>query len=96
MVLLSCQLLRQADPYFSSFKFNKRYFWLGDEAISTQNLSHYLRGTEPRIAQPIAAWSSHTGKGLLYFVKSESEKSHPHDVLCLVRECFKPHSDTCV
>ncbi|PSK45347.1 hypothetical protein B9Z65_2487 [Elsinoe australis] len=65
------------------FKFSKRYFWLGDEPFSTQSLSHYLRGTEAKIAHPVAAWSSQTGKGLLYLVKSESEKSHPQDVILL-------------
>ncbi|KAF2156048.1 hypothetical protein K461DRAFT_275125 [Myriangium duriaei CBS 260.36] len=73
----------KAPGLIKHFKFSKRYFWLGDEAISTQHLSHYLRGTEARIAHPVAAWSSQTGKGLLYLVKSESEKSHPQDVIAL-------------
>ncbi|PNS19911.1 hypothetical protein CAC42_7878 [Sphaceloma murrayae] len=65
------------------FKFSKRYFWLGDEAVTTQSLSHYLRGTEAKTAHPVAAWSSQTGKGLLYLTKTEAEKAHPQDVILL-------------
>ena len=65
------------------FKFSKRYFWFGNEAVSHEHLSNYLRGTEPKIAQQNAAWSSHTGKGLLYMTKTEAEKSHPQEIISL-------------
>lgn len=74
----------KAPGLMKQFKFSKRYFWLSDEPVSSQNLSHYLRGTEPKTAHPIAAWSSHTGKGLLFLVKAEADKAHPQDVLPLV------------
>lgn len=63
--------------------FSKKYFWLGEEAVPTSNLSSYLRGEKPDVAHPTAAWSSQTGKGLLYFVKHPDNKSNPSGVLCL-------------
>lgn len=50
-----------------------------------QSLSQYLRGEKAEIANPTAAWSSQTGKGLLYFVKHADEKATPAGVLNLVR-----------
>lgn len=70
--------------YYSSFRFSKKYFWFGDEAVSTQSLSHYLRGEKPEVAHPTAAWSSQTGKGILYFVKHADQKATPAGVLNLV------------
>ncbi|KAF2094621.1 hypothetical protein NA57DRAFT_60646 [Rhizodiscina lignyota] len=62
----------------------KRYFWFGEEApITTQNLNTYLRGEKPKISHPAAAWSSKTGKGLLYFVKNADDKASPAGVLLL-------------
>ncbi|GAM83553.1 hypothetical protein ANO11243_015410 [Dothideomycetidae sp. 11243] len=78
-----CCDLGSSDHYIRHLKSSKRYFWLGNEPISTQHLSHYLRGTEAKIAHPVAAWSSQTGKGLLFLVKTEAEKNHPQDVLPL-------------
>lgn len=63
----------------------KRYFWFGDEApITTQNLNNYLRGEKPKFSHPAAAWSSKTGKGLLYFAKTADEKANPAGVLVVV------------
>ena len=64
-------------------KFSKRSFWLGEEPVSVDNLSTYLRGEKPETGNATAAWSSHTGKGLLYFVKHADEKKHPQGVLNL-------------
>lgn len=72
----------------SAFRFSKKYFWLGEEAVPTQSLSHYLRGEKAEVAHPTAAWSSQTGKGLLYFVKHADEKATPAGVLNLVRTDF--------
>ncbi|KAK5004043.1 hypothetical protein LTR28_009411, partial [Elasticomyces elasticus] len=49
-------------PGIMKFKFSKRYFWFGDDPISAQHLSHYLRGEKPEIAQPTAAWATKTGR----------------------------------
>ena len=53
-------------------------------------MSHYLRGEKPEVAHPVAAWSSQTGKGLLFFVKHESEKKTPSGVLHLVSSRASP------
>ena len=69
----------------SAFRFSKKYFWFGEEAaVPASSLSHYLRGEKAEVAHPTAAWSSVTGKGLLYFVKHADEKANPAGVLNLV------------
>ncbi|OCL13253.1 hypothetical protein AOQ84DRAFT_118694 [Glonium stellatum] len=73
----------KAPGLVSSFRFSKKYFWFGEEPVSTQSLSQYLRGEKPEVAQPTAAWSSQTGKGLLYFVKHADQKATPAGVLNL-------------
>ncbi|KAI4725115.1 hypothetical protein E4T49_07124 [Aureobasidium sp. EXF-10728] len=70
-------------PASRSLKFSKRTFWLGEEPVSVDNLSTYLRGEKPETGNATAAWSSHTGKGLLYFVKHADDKKHPQGVLNL-------------
>lgn len=68
----------------NAFRFSKKYFWFGDEAaVPASSLSAYLRGEKADVAHPTAAWSSITGKGLLYFVKHADEKSTPAGVLKL-------------
>jgi hypothetical protein len=69
----------------SAFRFSKKYFWFSEEPVSVSSLSHYLRGEKAEIAHPTAAWSSQTGKGLLYFVKHADDKKTPAGVLNLVR-----------
>ncbi|KAK4987134.1 hypothetical protein LTR50_004831 [Elasticomyces elasticus] len=64
-------------PGIMKFKFSKRYFWFGDDPISAQHLSHYLRGEKPEIAQPTAAWATKTGRGLLFLSKFAHEKDTP-------------------
>jgi hypothetical protein len=53
--------------------------------VPASNLREYLRGEKPEVAHSAAAWSSHTGKGLLYFVKHADQKEHPAGILHLVR-----------
>lgn len=68
----------------NAFRFSKKYFWFGsEEPVSTQSLSQYLRGEKAEVAHPTAAWSSQTGKGLLYFVKHADQKETPAGVLNL-------------
>jgi hypothetical protein len=69
----------------SAFRYSKKYFWFGEEAVPASNLREYLRGEKPEIAHGVAAWSSQTGKGLLYFVKHADQKENPAGVLNLVR-----------
>ncbi|KAF1841013.1 uncharacterized protein K460DRAFT_295330 [Cucurbitaria berberidis CBS 394.84] len=67
----------------NAFRFAKKYFWFGEEPVPSSNLAQYLRGEKPEVAHPVVAWSSQTGKGLLYFVKHADTKEHPAGVLNL-------------
>lgn len=67
----------------NAFRFAKKYFWFGEEPVPASSLGEYLRGEKPEIAHPVAAWSSQTGKGLLYFVKHADKKESPAGVLNL-------------
>ncbi|EDU40129.1 PH 6 domain containing protein [Pyrenophora tritici-repentis] len=67
----------------NAFRFSKKYFWLGEEPVPAENLREYLRGEKPEVAHSVAAWSSQTGKGLLFFVKHADHKEHPAGVLNL-------------
>ncbi|KAG9186958.1 hypothetical protein G6011_10066 [Alternaria panax] len=67
----------------NAFRFAKKYFWFGEEPVAADNLREYLRGEKPEIAHPVVAWSSQTGKGLLFFVKHADQKEHPAGVLNL-------------
>ncbi|ESZ98091.1 hypothetical protein SBOR_1470 [Sclerotinia borealis F-4128] len=66
-----------------SFIFQKKYFWFGTEPIEHKNLSSYLRGEKPDVANHNAAWSSHTGNGLLFFSKKATDKASPAGILNL-------------
>jgi hypothetical protein len=69
----------------SAFRFAKKFFWFGEEPVHEANLREYLRGEKPEVAHPVVAWSSQTGKGLVFFVKHADQKEHPAGVLSLVR-----------
>jgi hypothetical protein len=79
--------LQSANHCCSAFRYSKKYFWFSEEPVSAQSLSHYLRGEKAEVAHPTAAWSSQSGKGLLYFVKHADEKATPAGVLNLVCTC---------
>ena len=68
-----------------SFIFQKKYFWFGAEPVEHKSLGSYLRGEKAQeLANKNAAWSSYTGKGLLYFSKKPSEKAAPAGIINLV------------
>jgi CxxC motif-containing protein len=67
----------------NAFRFAKKYFWFGEEPVAAENLREYLRGEKPEVAHPVVAWSSQTGKGLLFFVKHADQKEHPAGVINL-------------
>ena len=63
---------------------SKKEFWLSDEAVTPQHLDLYMRGEKPDVSNPVVAWASQTGKGLLFFnKKGETNRTHPSDVLAL-------------
>lgn len=65
--------------------FQKKHFWFGEEPVESKSLTSYLRGEKDAdTANHNAAWSSHTGKGLLYFSKLNNEKATPAGIINLV------------
>lgn len=67
-----------------SFIFQKKFFWFGTEPVEHKSLTSYLRGEKQQeLANKNAAWSSHTGKGLLYFSKKATEKASPAGIINL-------------
>ena len=44
-----------------------------------------MRGEKPEISYPTTAWASHTGKGLLLFVKYADQKKTPDGAINLVK-----------
>lgn len=63
---------------------SKKEFWLSDMAVPAQDFNSYMRGEKPETAQPIVAWASQTGKGLLFFnKKGDTTKRQPDGVLPL-------------
>ena len=61
----------------------KREFWLSDDAVSSKDLSSYLRGEKAEVSHDVVAWASQTGKGLLFFNKKGESKKQPSHVLAL-------------
>ncbi|OQO04858.1 hypothetical protein B0A48_07875 [Cryoendolithus antarcticus] len=74
----------KAPGLLKQFLFSQKEFWLSDAPLTPQHLHLYLRGEKSEVAHPVAAWATHTGKGLLFFnKKGESERSHPAGILPL-------------
>ncbi|KAI9882280.1 MAG: hypothetical protein M1823_005975 [Watsoniomyces obsoletus] len=73
----------KAPGLVKSLRFSKKYFWFGDAAVPTKDLHSYLRGEKPEVAHDNVAWSSQTGKGLLYFAKSLDQKAAPAGIINL-------------
>lgn len=62
----------------------KKDFWLSDLPVTPQHMDQYMRGEKPEISNPVVAWASQTGKGLLFFnKKSDTDRTHPGTVLPL-------------
>ncbi|KAK6442933.1 hypothetical protein LTR95_000811 [Oleoguttula sp. CCFEE 5521] len=74
----------KAPGLLKQFIFSQKEFWISDAPLTPQHLHLYLRGEKSEVAHPVAAWATHTGKGLLFFnKKGESERSHPAGILPL-------------
>lgn len=64
----------------------RRFFYLQDEPIAADNLTSYLKKEKkekPEATHAIAAHASQTGKGLLFFAKTDSQKAHPIGIIKL-------------
>jgi len=77
---LECRCLSS----FRSFRFSKKFFWFGNEAVDPKSLATYLKSEKAEIAHPTAAHAIQTGKGLLFYAKRVEDKAHPAGVLNLV------------
>ncbi|KAF8474690.1 Pleckstrin homology domain-containing protein [Kalaharituber pfeilii] len=67
----------------NSFIPTKKFFYLQDEPITVENLSNYIKKEKPEVAHPTAAYASQTGKGLLFYTKSETQKANPIGIIKL-------------
>ncbi|KAH0550945.1 hypothetical protein GP486_007690 [Trichoglossum hirsutum] len=65
------------------FRFSDKHIWFGDEAVESKDLNSYLHNEKPNVAHPVVAWSTQTGKGLLYFAKTPEQKAQPTHVIKL-------------
>ncbi|RPB28263.1 hypothetical protein L211DRAFT_833239 [Terfezia boudieri ATCC MYA-4762] len=62
------------------FTSTRRWFYLQDEPMEVDNLQSYLKKEKkekPETAHSTAAYASQTGKGLLFFAKTDTQKAHP-------------------
>lgn len=71
--------------FFHSIIPSKRFFYLGDEAITEQNLEVYRKKDKGDHAASNAAFASQTGKGLLLFAKTKDLKATPAGIFRLDR-----------
>ena len=55
-----------------------------DEPVEVDNLQTYLKKEKPEAAYLTAAHASQTGKGLLFFAKTDAQKAHPIGIIKLV------------
>lgn len=68
------------------FTTTRRFFYLQDEPVEVDNLQTYLKKEKkekPEAAHSTAAYASQTGKGLLFFAKTEAQKAHPIGIIKL-------------
>ena len=66
------------------FRFSKRFFYFNEEAVESKQLSVFHQNEKASVANPIAAWASQTGKGLLFFTKRAEDKATPAGIFNLV------------
>lgn len=60
---------------------------MGDEPVDVENLQNYLKREKkerPEAAHSTVAYASQTGKGLLFFAKTKTQKAHPIGIIKLV------------
>lgn len=65
-------------------RFAKRFFYFHDDAVEAKQLSAFHQNEKPAVANPIAAWASQTGKGLLFLTKRAEDKATPAGIFNLV------------
>jgi len=70
--------------FFRGLRFAKRFFYFNEEAVESKHLSVFHQNEKATVANPIAAWASQTGKGLLFFTKRAEDKTTPAGIFNLV------------
>ncbi|KAF8440129.1 Pleckstrin homology domain-containing protein [Terfezia claveryi] len=65
------------------FTSTRRFFYLQDEPVEVDNLQAYLKKEKSETAHSTAAYASQTGKGLLFFAKTDAQKAHPIGIIKL-------------
>ncbi|KAK7530075.1 Pleckstrin homology domain-containing protein [Phyllosticta citricarpa] len=73
----------KAPGLLKSLTYSKKFFWFGEEPVSKDSLSAYLRGEKAEVGHSTAAWASKTGKGILFFAKNAEQKANPAGALKL-------------
>ncbi|KAL4875836.1 Pleckstrin homology domain-containing protein [Aspergillus karnatakaensis] len=73
----------KAPGLVKSLRFAKRYFYFSDEAVEAKQLTTFRANEKPAVANPIVAWASQTGKGLLFLVKRAEDKATPAGIISL-------------
>ncbi|KAL4920255.1 Pleckstrin homology domain-containing protein [Aspergillus aurantiobrunneus] len=74
----------KAPGLVKSLRFAKRFFYFSDDAVESKQLAVYRGNEKPAVANPIVAWASQTGKGLLFITKRAEDKATPAGIISLV------------
>jgi hypothetical protein len=64
-------------------RFSKRFFYFSDEPVEAKQLSVFQQNEKPAVANPIVAWATQTGKGLLFLTKRAEDKATPAGIFNL-------------
>ncbi|KAJ5871698.1 uncharacterized protein N7529_004051 [Penicillium soppii] len=73
----------KAPGLVKGFRFAKRFFYFNEEAVESKQLSVFHQNEKAAVANPIAAWASQTGKGLLFLTKRAEDKATPAGIFNL-------------
>ena len=73
---------------FRGLRFSKRFFYFSDEPLEAKSLSTFTKDAKPAVVNPVAAWATQTGKGLLFFTKRSEDKATPAGIFNLVCYSF--------
>ncbi|PYH99150.1 hypothetical protein BO71DRAFT_394721 [Aspergillus ellipticus CBS 707.79] len=73
----------KAPGLVKGLRFAKRFFYFSDDAVEAKQLAVFHQNEKPATANPIAAWASQTGKGLLFFTKRAEDKPTPAGIFNL-------------
>jgi L,D-peptidoglycan transpeptidase YkuD (ErfK/YbiS/YcfS/YnhG family) len=81
--MLTCSFL-----VHRGLRFSKRFFYFSDEPVEAKQLSVFQQNEKPAVANPIVAWATQTGKGLLFLTKRAEDKATPAGIFNLVSKFF--------